>query len=235
MLKSSSSPFTGQSALLRRLLIGLGVLVVVALLAGLIARLAGGDHRTPSAANSPSAPAVSAPSSPPSPRTSNTPSAGPTIGTAPVVAAPPHTSDPIAFAKAFAAALWSYDTRTATQPQQLAGLRGWLTDESQYADPDTLAAQVPDPTLWDRMRDNGQFAVGEVAEAHLPTAWQQAIGKDPTQLTIAYIYAVTVTGKQTVSWRDGGAGAEDRSLTLAVQCRPSHDCALASIAPTVYP
>ncbi|GAA2972796.1 hypothetical protein GCM10010519_04840 [Streptomyces lactacystinicus] len=234
MLKSSS-PFTGQSALLRRLLIGLGVLVVVALLAGLTARLAGGGHRTPSAANSPSDPAVSMPSAPPSPRAGANPSASPTASTAPVVAPPPHTSDPITFAKAFTAALWTYDTRAATQPQQLAGLREWLTGESQYADPDALAAQVPDPTLWDRMHDNGQFAVGEVAEAHLPAAFQKGIGNDPTQLTIAYIYAVTVTGKQSISWRDGGRGAEDRAITMAVQCRPGRDCALATIATTVYP
>ncbi|WP_033820883.1 MULTISPECIES: hypothetical protein [unclassified Kitasatospora] len=229
-----SSPFTGQSTLLRRLLIGLGVLVVVALLAGLTARLAGGGHRTPSAANSPSSPSTSATST----ASPHGPSPAPSVGATPgvsVVAAPPHTSDPIAYAKAFASALWSYDTRTATQPQQLAGLRGWLTDETQYADPDALAAQLPDPTLWSRMRDNGQHAVGEAAEAHLPAAWQQAIGKDPTQLTVAYIYAVTVTGKQTVSWLDGGRGAEDRAITLAVQCRPGRDCALASIATTVYP
>ncbi|MFB7474232.1 hypothetical protein [Kitasatospora sp. NPDC056184] len=229
-----SSPLAGQSTMLRRLLIGLGVLVVVALLAGLTARLAGGDHHTPSAANSPSSPSASATSTVSPLDPGPVPSDGATPGPS-VVAAPPHTSDPIKFATAFATALWSYDTRTATQPQQLAGLRGWLTGESRYADPDALAAQLPDPVLWSRMRDNGQHAIGEAAEAHLPAAWQQAIGKDPTQLTVAYIYAVTVTGKQTVSWNDGGRGAEDRSLTLAVQCRPGRDCALASIATTVYP
>ncbi|WP_404868398.1 hypothetical protein ACI1MP_09955 [Kitasatospora griseola] len=228
------SPLAGQSTMLRRLLIGLGVLVVVALLAGLTARLAGGDHRTPSADNSPSSPTASATSTVSPLGPGPAPSDGATPGPS-VVAAPPHTSDPIKFATAFATALWSYDTRTATQPQQLAGLRGWLTGESKYADPDALAAQLPDPVLWSRMRDNGQHAVGEAAEAHLPAAWQQAIGKDPTQLTIAYVYAVTVTGKQTVSWNDGGRGAEDRAVTLAVQCRPGRDCALASIATTVYP
>ncbi|MCG6497101.1 hypothetical protein [Kitasatospora sp. A2-31] len=229
-----SSPFTGQSTMLRRLLIGLGVLVIVALLAGLTARLAGGDHRTPSAANSPSSPPVSATSTASPHGSVPSPSAGATPG-ASAVAAPPHTSDPLKFATAFATALWSYDTRTTTQPQQLAGLRSWLTGESKYADPDALAAQLPDPVLWSRMRDNGQHATGEAAEAHLPAAWQQAIGKDPSQLTIAYVYAVTVTGKQTISWLDGGRGAEDRAITLAVQCRPGRDCALASIATTVYP
>jgi len=229
-----SSPFTGQSTMLRRLLIGLGVLVVVALLVGLTARLAGGGHHTPVATNSPSTTPTSPTPKTAAPGTGPAPSTGTTQGPS-VVAAPPHTSDPIAYAKAFATALWSYDTRTATQPQQLAGLRGWLTDESKYADPDALAAQLPDPTLWSRMRDNGQHATGEAAEAHLPAAWQQAIGKDPTQLTVAYIYAVTVTGKQTVTWAEGGRGAEDRAITLAVQCRPGRDCALASIATTVYP
>ncbi|MEU4300087.1 hypothetical protein [Kitasatospora aureofaciens] len=225
----------GQSLMLRRVLIGLGALVVAALIAGLIARYAGGGHRAPAPAAS-AAPATSPRTSAsgtlvpgtPAPSASATPSVSP-------VAAPPHTTDPLAFAQAFATALWSYDTRTTTQSQQLAGLRAWMTGESEYADLDAVASQVPDPTLWDRMRDNGQWATGQAAEAHLPAAFQSAVAKDPTKLTVAYLYAVTVTGTQSITWNDGGRGAEDRAITIAVQCRPGHDCALASIAPTVYP
>ncbi|MFD0405349.1 hypothetical protein [Kitasatospora sp. NPDC127116] len=223
----------GQSLMLRRVLIGLGALVVAALIAGLIARYAGSGHRAPApaASASPAAPprtSASAMPSTPAPSTSAKPTVSP-------VAAPPHTTDPLAFAQAFATALWSYDTRTTTQSQQLAGLRTWMTGESQYADLDAVAAQVPDPTLWDRMHDNGQWATGQAAEAHLPAAFQSAVAKDPTKLTVAYLYAVTVTGTQSITWNDGGRGAEDRAITIAVQCRPGHDCALASIAPTVYP
>ncbi|MGV9268394.1 hypothetical protein ACWDRR_27440 [Kitasatospora sp. NPDC003701] len=226
----------GQSLMVRRVLVGLVALVTVALVAGLIARYTGGGHRSQAAptATSTATPGT-APSSGPTAGPSTAPSdSGGTAATNPV-APPPHTSDPIVFAKAFAQALWTYDTRTASQSQQLAGLRAWLTSESTYADPAALASQVPDPTLWDRMRDNGQFATGKVNEAHLPTAFNQAVAADPTKLTVAYMYAVTVTGSQTITWTGGGRGDEQRAITLAVQCRPGRDCALASIAPTVYP
>ncbi|MFJ1795244.1 hypothetical protein [Kitasatospora griseola] len=236
-MPSSPQPFKpgGQSLMVRRVLVGLVALVAVALVAGLIARFTGGGHR------SQAAPAVTSTATPgPGPAPSSISTAGPS--TAPTgtsttnpVAPPPHTNDPVVFAKAFAQVLWTYDTRTASQSQQLAGLRAWLTSESAYADPAALASQVPDPTLWDRMRDNGQFATGKVNEAHLPTAFNQAVAADPTKLTVAYVYAVTVTGSQSITWTGGGRGDEQRAITLAVQCRPGHDCALASIAPTVYP
>ncbi|MGA5704507.1 hypothetical protein [Peterkaempfera bronchialis] len=237
-MPSSPQPFNpgGQSLMVRRLLVGLVALVAVALVAGLIARHTGGGHRNPAAH-----PATS--TAFPGPTLSSGSTAGPSTApseptgaaTTSPVAPPPHTSDPIAYATAFAQALWTYDTRTATQSQQLAGLRAWLTSESAYADPDAVASQVPDPTLWDRMRDNGQHATARVAEGHLPTAFNSAVAADPAKLTVAYVYAVTVTGSQTITWHGGGRGAESRAITLAVQCRPGHDCALASIAPTVYP
>ena len=233
-MPTSPQPFKpgGQSLMVRRVLVGLVALVTVALVAGLIARYTGGGHRSPAAHSATS-------TATPEPTPSSEPSAGPsTTPSAPTtnpVAAPPHTSDPITYAKAFAQALWTYDTRTTSQPQQLAGLRAWLTSESTYADPAAIASQVPDPTLWDEMRGNGQFATGKVDDAHLPTAFTQAVAADPTQLTVAYIYAVTVTGSQSITWNDGGRGDEQQAITLAVQCRPGHYCALASIAPTVYP
>jgi hypothetical protein len=148
---------------------------------------------------------------------------------------PPKVSDPLAFAKAAAAMLWTYDTRSTTREEHLAALSGWMTDESAYGDWNAVSAQVPDPVLWSRMADNGQFATAEITEAHFPAAFKQALAEDPAALTEAYLYAVTVTGSQRIAWKDGGAGAEDRAITLAVQCRPDADCALASIAPRVAP
>ncbi|WP_416971580.1 hypothetical protein [Streptomyces sp. 4F14] len=237
-MSSSPQPFKpgGQSLMVRRVLVGVGALVVVALVAGLIARFTGGGHRSQAApsATSTAAPG-STPSSAPTAAASSDPTTQPGTSTTNPVAPPPHTSDPVVFAKAFAQVLWTYDTRTTSQSQQLAGLRAWLTSESTYADPAALAGQVPDPTLWDRMRDNGQRATGKVNEAHLPTAFNQAVAADPTKLTVAYMYAVTVNGSQSITWTGGGRGDEQRAITLAVQCRPGHNCALASIAPTVYP
>jgi hypothetical protein len=197
----------------------LGLAVVVALLTG---RTTAGDSQ------------AAAPSSGPSSGTSA--SAGPTASAgAGSVAKPPQLADPVAFAKAAAATLWSYDTRTTSRDQQLAGMKAWLTAETKYVDWSSIAAQVPDPVLWSRMADQDQRATGTVSEAHYPSAFKQALADDPSAITEAYIYAVTVTGKQQIVWKKGGTGAEDRSITLAVQCRPNANCSLVSIAPRVVP
>ncbi|MFJ9446770.1 hypothetical protein ACIRRH_33660 [Kitasatospora sp. NPDC101235] len=226
------SPFYGvDSTLRRRLLIGLGVLLVVGLLAGLLARLAGGGHASRTAPQ---------PTSSPRATSSTGITAGPRATAAPAeagaaVARPPHTSSPTEFGEAFAHALWTYDSRKVTQPDFVDGLRQWLTPETPYADGDSVAGQVPDPVLWSRLRDNGQTSTAGQVSAHVPDAYTKAIQQNPAAITQAYIYAVTVTTKVNVAWDGGGQGAEDRAITLAVQCRPGTDCALAAVAPTVYP
>uniref|UniRef100_UPI0006E1D4F4 hypothetical protein n=1 Tax=Peterkaempfera griseoplana TaxID=66896 RepID=UPI0006E1D4F4 len=218
-MRTQSSPLTG--ALRRRLLVGVGVLVVVALLAGLTARLAG-DHRTsPPIVPTPTIDPATAPSAATAPRPASS-----APGVRAPVTAPPRTSDPVAYAQAFAAAVWAYDTRTNAQGDYAAGLQRWLTAEKQYADPGSVTAQIPTALLWGRMRDQQQYATAQVAEAHLPAAFQTAVARDPAVLTAAYIYPVTVTGRQVLHWT-GGGGAESRAITLAVQCRPHHPCALA--------
>ncbi|MFE4055232.1 hypothetical protein ACFXP3_02810 [Streptomyces sp. NPDC059096] len=156
-------------------------------------------------------------------------------GEAGSVPAPPRISDPVQFAKAATEMLWSYDTRTTRHEQQLAGMEVWMTQESQYSDWASVSAQMPTPALWARMADQQQRATATIAEGHYPAAFKQALSEDPSAITRAYIYAVTVTGKQQIAWSKGGLGAEERAVTLAVQCRPSQDCSLVSIAPRVAP
>ncbi|MFJ8794597.1 hypothetical protein [Streptomyces sp. NPDC102462] len=176
-----------------------------------------------------------APASAPSPTHSSAPDTQePAAETGPV-ARPPRISDPVEFAKQAAEMLWTYDTRTTGHDQQLAGMEAWLTKEGQYRDWDSVSAQMPDPLLWSRMADQMQHASATVTEAHFPAAFKQALAESPAEITKAYIYAVTVTVKQTIAWAKGGGGAEDRSITLAVQCRPSADCSLVAIAPRVAP
>lgn len=199
-------------------------LVITALLAvaTTVAWVTGrGEHHdnsnTPSPASS-SAPTEAAPK----------PSAG--SGSVPK---PPQIAEPVAFAKAAAQMLWSYDTRDTSRDQQLAGMRAWMTKETKYNDWVSVSGQVPDPLLWSRMADQDQHASATVAEGHYPGAFKQALAEDPSAITEAYIYVVTVNGRQQIEWKKGGGGAEDRAVTLAVQCRPSHDCTLAAIAPSV--
>lgn len=162
------------------------------------------------------------------------PSVSATSGTG-SVARPPRVTDPLVYAKAAAKLLWSYDTRTTSRDQQLAGMCAWMATGTQYANWAAIGGQEPDPVLWSRLADNQQYATAKVAESHFPSAFKQALTDDPAALTKAYIYAVTVTGTQTIAWKDGGAGAESRAVTLAIQCRPSTDCALVDIAPNVAP
>jgi hypothetical protein len=178
------------------------------------------------------APAPTASSSPPAENHVSTNPPSPGTGS---VARPPDLDDPLMYAKATAAMLWSYDTRSTSRDQQLAGMRAWMSAETAYTDWPAIQAQVPDPVLWSRMRDNAQHATATISDAKFPSAFKQALAEDPAALTEAYIYAVTVTGKQTIRWKDGGGGAEDRAVTLAVQCRPDASCGLVSIAPRIAP
>ncbi|MEW1632695.1 hypothetical protein AB0469_01315 [Streptomyces sp. NPDC093801] len=198
------------------------LLLAVAAAAALLTNRDQGKARTPAAP----APADPSPSTPGAPK--------PGTGTR-AVPSPPRLSDPLAYGRAAAVMLWSYDTRTTSRDQQLAGMHAWMTAETKYTDWTSLSSQVPDPVLWSRMADNAQHATATVSDARFPSAFKQALAEHPTAITEAYIYAVTVTGKQSIAWKDGGGGAEDRAVTLAVQCRPSADCALVSLAPSVAP
>ncbi|MEU2874103.1 hypothetical protein ABZ769_33725 [Streptomyces olivoreticuli] len=227
MQKPSFSSLSGYgahwSAKRRILTVGLVITALLAV-AGAAAFLTGGgdehaDGSTPS------------PTSSTSP-TEATPRPVPGSGSVPK---PAQIAEPVAYAKAAAAMLWSYDTRNTSRDQQLAGMNAWMSKETKYADWSSVSAQVPDPVLWSRMADNTQYATAKVTEGHYPSAFKQALADAPSALTEAYIYAVTVTGKQSIAWMKGGGGAEDRSVTLAVQCRPSHDCSLVAIAPRVAP
>ncbi|MFF6813471.1 hypothetical protein ACFZAG_26840 [Streptomyces sp. NPDC012403] len=221
---SSLSSYGSGWSTNQRIAIGATVVAVLLALAGAVALLTGGGngHQTHDAA--PPAPTGTPSHSEAAPK----PSSGP--GSVPK---PPQIAEPVAYAKAAAQMLWSYDTRDTSRDQQLADMRAWMTTETKYADWASVAGQVPDPVLWSRMADQDQHATAHVTEGHYPSAFKQALADDPSAITEAYVYVVTVNGKQTLSWKKGGGGAEERAVTLAVQCRPNHDCTLAAIAPSV--
>ncbi|MEV7205381.1 MULTISPECIES: hypothetical protein [unclassified Streptomyces] len=220
---SLSSYGAGWSATRRIAIVAVAVAGLLAL-AGIVALMTGdgnGHHAPASAASAPTG-------SPSSSEAAPKPSAG--SGSVPK---PPQIAEPVAYAKAAAQMLWSYDTRDTSRDEQLAGMRAWMTTETKYADWASVAGQVPDPVLWSRMADQDQHATAHITEGHHPGAFKQALAEDPSAITEAYVYVVTVNGKQTLSWKQGGGGAEERAVTLAVQCRPNHDCTLAAIAPSV--
>ncbi|MFJ2158161.1 hypothetical protein [Streptomyces sp. NPDC087856] len=221
----SSNPGSA-SRVRRRALLGTAVLVVLVALAGLAAYL---TRDTRGTSNSTATQASSA--APASPAASPSPSAHPRS-----LLVPPDTHDPVVFGKAAAVALWSYDTRAYSRAELLAALHGWLTTESRYTDAASVDAVVPSSVLWKEMAANGQFATAAVNEGHFPDSFTQALQADPGTITQAYVYAVTVSGKQSIAWNGSPAGgAESRATTLAVQCRPSRSCALAGVMPSVAP
>jgi hypothetical protein len=208
----------------KRIAIVASAVAVLLAIAGVVALMTGGGngHLAPDAV------APSPTGGPSSSEAAPEPSSG--SGSVPK---PPQISEPVAYAKAAAQMLWSYDTRNTNRDQQLSGMRAWMTTETTYADWASVSGQVPDPVLWSRMSDQDQHATASVTEGHYPSAFKQALADDPSAITKAYIYVVTVNGRQQIAWKKGGGGAEERAVTLAVQCRPNHDCTLAALAPSV--
>ncbi|MFJ3178434.1 hypothetical protein ACIPJN_08410 [Streptomyces sp. NPDC086796] len=212
------------SSVLRRASIGGIGLAVLLAVAGLVAYVTRAESPAPAKAAAPAAASSSV-----------SPSPAATAHAGVAVATPPRTTDPIEFAKAAAKVLWTYDTRYFSQAEHLAGLKRWMTDEKKYADWEAVSDEVPSPVLWSRMHDNEQHAGAMVGEGHFPQAFKTALAQDPGAITEAYVYAVTVTGKQSIAWKGSGAGAESHSTTLAVQCRPARSCALVGVLPNVAP
>ncbi|MCL2729143.1 MAG: hypothetical protein FWE15_03850 [Actinomycetia bacterium] len=227
--RSLPHPATWSPLAQRTTIIALATALLLAL-AGTAAWITNRPSTTtaPATANVTTTPAATALPSSAGPAPSATPGTG-------SVARPPRVTDPLIYAKAAATLLWSYDTRTTSRDQQLAGMRVWMATGTHYANWAAISGQEPDPVLWSRLADNQQYATAAVTESHFPSAFKAALADDPAALTKAYIYAVTVTGTQNIAWKGGGAGAESRAVTLAIQCRPNADCALVDIAPSVAP
>ncbi|GAA2377673.1 hypothetical protein [Streptomyces carpaticus] len=147
----------------------------------------------------------------------------------------PRIEDPVEFARVFTELLWSYDTRTTALAERTRELKAWMTGEAEYADWASVASQLPTREVWERLADSRQRASAEIEGARFPAAFTAQVDEDPGVLTEAYLFAVTVTGTQTIEWSGGGRGAEERAVTLAVQCRPAEPCALSGRLPRVAP
>ncbi|MGP4115159.1 hypothetical protein ACTWP5_30190 [Streptomyces sp. 4N509B] len=146
----------------------------------------------------------------------------------------PRIDDPVRFAEAFTHVLWSYDAAATSHDERVTQLRAWVTGEQKYADVASVVSQVPSRAAWSGLAGIGQRASAEVDGGRFPASFTRALQDDPGLITEAYVYVVTVTGRQTLTW-DSGRGEERRAVSVAVQCRPGQPCAVAGCLPEVAP
>ncbi|WP_147472610.1 hypothetical protein [Streptomyces triticirhizae] len=131
--------------------------------------------------------------------------------------------------------LWVYDTRTTTHRERVEQLAGLMTGEEELADVDSVLATVPPEEVWGQLAQIEQYATAEVDAGRYPESFREVLQNRPELVRQNGVYAVTVTGRQSIHWTDGGRGAEERAITLAVQCRPDTLCALVGVLPGVAP
>jgi hypothetical protein len=144
----------------------------------------------------------------------------------------PVTANPRAFAIAYAAALFSYDTRTQSEAQWIGVLAAGL-DPAADVHPENLedvAGRTPPDTVWATMTDSSQRASFTLTNAAIPALWTQNATQYP-----AGAAAITVTGTQQVLWAEGSSEVPV-SVTLLLVCPPLHEaCVVNRIATQVLP
>lgn len=150
----------------------------------------------------------------------------------------PKTDDATVFARAVATLAFSYDTRDESRDAWRAAFMPWLGPDGKD---DTMAeAQgdvdrvVPEPAVWQQMRDLHQRATFAVTSAYVP---QQAIAaqREYGDQWPPGTAVITVRGDQHLAW-DGGDQTVTRTMTLFVLCQPSNAfCMVDRITPQVIP
>lgn len=148
----------------------------------------------------------------------------------------PKTDDATVFARAVATIAFSYDTRTESRDAWRSALMTWLGPDGKQ---DTMAeAQgdvdrvVPQPVVWQQMRQLQQRATFAVTAAYVP---QQAVAaqRDYGSEWPPGTSVITVRGSQRLVW-NGGAQTATRSMTLFVICQPTNAyCMVDRITPQV--
>jgi hypothetical protein len=168
---------------------------------------------------------VTTSSAPGVPSTPSSASPSPT-GSARVVPKPPVTHDPVVFGKAAAAVLWSYDTRHFTQPQYLAGLRGWMTGEDELGvglDEDLHVRRVPVV-----LRGGGDRPVPcgyqcAVHDQHVTAAWPRLAGTRVRSWPCRVMIRPTAAVEMPNSGASCGTDRLLRQYIATSRTRPSHD------------
>jgi hypothetical protein len=161
-------------------------------------------------------------------RTSTAPP--PTVHTVPLegtdIWARPTTRDSASFAKAFAVAVWTYDT---DQPYELwqQAIRDWADPLGNPASAAVGQSMLPSAAAYGLLRAQRGHATATVNSVSVPDVAADLAARAPNGW-----HAFTVRGTQRLT-ADGHTIETARQLTVAVVCVPT--CWLWSVTPEVEP
>jgi hypothetical protein len=140
----------------------------------------------------------------------------------------PHTTDPIAYARAVATSLFDWDTAAGYLPTDYTATTLAEADPSGEETPgllDDVATYLPTTEQWLHLGAMNVLQSIDITEAHVPASWASAVAQAHGQLRPGTT-AVTISGTRHRSgvWNGGPAvSSYPVSFTVFVACPPAFD------------
>ncbi len=138
------------------------------------------------------------------------------------------TSDPAAFARAAAEALFEWDTASGVSLGDYRGRLLVVADPTGVESPGLvadLAAYLPETTVWEHLSRYSTRQWLQVTDVWVPGQWHEALAQVPAGTVADGTTALTVTGvRHRAGVWDGEpvASAHDVAFTLFVVCGPTY-------------
>jgi hypothetical protein len=140
----------------------------------------------------------------------------------------PHTTDPVAYARAVAASLFDWDTSTGFMPTDYTAAVLADSDPSGEETPgllDDVTTYLPTVEQWLDLGTMEVVQLIEISDAYVPDAWTAALEQANGHLRPGTT-AVTITGTRHRSGVWNGEAAESSypvSFTVFVACQPTFE------------
>lgn len=155
------------------------------------------------------------------------PSASPSASGTPHPSALPKTADPVAYARAVASAIFTWDTMSGLTPADYVNAIVADADPSGLETPGLvadLATYLPTDEVWQELRSYQTGETFTVASAQVPVDWPQVLAQAGSQLRDGTT-AVTITGTRhrTGTWEGQSQSADTAvSFTVFMLCEPAY-------------
>lgn len=167
----------------------------------------------------------------PSPRitvqTGGSPSSPPTVSPTKRATSLPKTDDSVAYARAIAEAIFTWDTMSGLTPADYTNTIVADADPSGLETPGLvadLATYLPTDEVWQELRDYQTRETLTIDSAQVPADWPQVLSQAGNQLRDGTT-AVTITGTRhrTGTWEGQSQAANaDVSFTVFMVCKPAY-------------